>query len=57
MEVGEKQFSDNKKMVRGKKKAVFFFFFFKKEEVILVLTNMREKCEGGRKYFIYLFLI
>ena len=56
MEVGEKQFSDNKKMVRGKKKAVFFFFF-KKEEVILVLTNMREKCEGGRKNFIHLFLI
>ena len=34
MEVGEKQFSDNKKMVRGKKKAVFFFFFQKRRSYI-----------------------
>ena len=53
MEVGKKQFSDNKKMVRVKKNN----FFFQKEEVILVLTNVRQKCEGGRKNFIYLFLI
>ena len=51
MEVGKKQFSDNKKMVRGKKNN----FFFQKEEVILVLTNVRQKCEGGRKNF-YLFI-
>ena len=52
----KKQFSDNKKMVRGKKKKQFFFFFFlKNEEVILLLTNVKEKCEGGRKNF-YLFI-
>ena len=57
MEVGKNSLVI-KKMVCGKKKGSFIFnFFFKKEEVILVLTNMREKCEGGRKNFIHLFLI
>ena len=56
MEVGEKQFSDNKKRVRGKKKGSFiYFFFFKKEEVIFVLTNMREKCESERKKFLFIY--
>ena len=58
MEVGKKQFSDNKKMVRGKEKVVLFLFFFsKKKKLYLYLLTWERIVKVRGKNFIYLFLI